>query len=189
MADRLTRIYTRGGDSGQTSLASGSRVSKQDIRIEALGELDELNSQLGLLLAQLPLTDELHPLLTPTQHRLFDIGGEIAMDDPEYQATDANDIQQLEQALDSINDTLPPLKEFILPGGSAQAAQCHLSRAQCRRAERRLHQLAAEHQVNPQSVAYLNRLSDLLFVCARQLARRNQGQEVLWQPKARPNPT
>ncbi len=188
MADRLTRIYTRGGDSGQTSLASGVRVSKQDARIEALGELDELNSQLGLLLAQLPTTDALQPLLTPVQHRLFDIGGEIAMDSPDYQAIDASDTDALEQALDAINDTLPPLKEFILPGGSPLAAHCHLSRAQCRRAERRLHQLASEHPFNPHSVSYLNRLSDLLFVCARQLARRNNGQEVLWQAKVPRNP-
>ncbi|MCV6590569.1 MAG: cob(I)yrinic acid a,c-diamide adenosyltransferase [Marinobacterium sp.] len=180
MADRLTRIYTRRGDSGQTSLASGTRVDKYDLRVEAMGELDELNCQLGLLLSHLDNNDSLRPILASLQHRLFDMGGEIAMDNNNYQALTADDVNQLEQSLDALNDTLPPLKEFILPGGSQTAALCHQSRALCRRAERRLYQLAEQHSVNPQSLAWLNRLSDLLFVCARVLARRNNGQEVLW---------
>lgn len=184
MADRLTRIYTRGGDKGQTSLASGARISKQDIRVEALGALDELNCQLGILLANLAPDDNLHQLLTPIQHRLFDLGGEVAMDSSDYQVLQAEDTCVLEQSLDAINDTLPPLKEFILPGGSKDAAQCHLCRAFCRRAERRLIALAEQHSINHHSLSWLNRLSDLLFVCARQLARRNGGTEVLWKPRS-----
>lgn len=185
MADRLTRIYTRSGDKGTTSLGSGERVAKDDSRIESLGTLDELNCQLGVLLAILETDDPIGVMLTPSQHRLFDIGGEVAMDSTEYRVIEQSDVDQLEQQLDQLNEQLPPLKEFILPGGNQPAASAHLSRAICRRAERRLQTMASSEQLNPFSLAYVNRLSDLLFVCARVLARRDQGAEVLWQPKAK----
>ncbi|MBY4678598.1 cob(I)yrinic acid a,c-diamide adenosyltransferase [Marinobacterium arenosum] len=183
MANRLTRIYTRTGDKGQTGLGGGKRVAKFDVRIEAMGDIDELNSQLGVVIALLAADDPLRDALQPIQHRLFDLGGEIAMDSDQYQVIEADDVSALEQLLDRYNADLPSLKEFILPGGSPAAAHCHLARTVCRRAERKLHKLAAEHGFNPQSVGYVNRLSDLLFVVARLLARRDGGQEILWQPK------
>ena len=180
MADRLTRIYTRRGDKGETSLASGRRVKKYDLRIEALGDVDELNCQLGMMIA-LADSEPFHPLLLRIQNQLFDLGGELAVDSAEYQAINAKHIEQLEQQLDAINAELPPLKEFILPGGSALAAQTHLARAVCRRAERRIMELASVEAINEPISGYLNRLSDLLFVLARYFARQGGG-EILWQP-------
>lgn len=183
MSNRLTRIYTRRGDTGSTSLANGQRIPKYHPRIEALGDVDELNSLLGLLLAQLEAEDPLFPLLRQVQNDLFDIGGEVAVADPDYRVITQDAVLQLELRLDELNESLPPLQEFILPGGCPAAAQAHFCRCVCRRAERRMTELAAAESVNPQSVAFLNRLSDLLFVCARHLSRRTGGEEILWQPR------
>ncbi len=183
MSNRLTRIYTRSGDKGTTGLANGSRVAKYHPRIEALGDVDELNSLLGCLLAELSADDTLAPLLLRVQNDLFDLGGELAVADPNYTVITVQVVEWLEAELDVLNESLPPLQEFILPGGNRAAAQAHLARSICRRAERRAVALAETESLNPQGVAYLNRLSDLLFVCARVLSRRDGGEEVLWQPR------
>jgi cob(I)alamin adenosyltransferase len=181
MGHRLSKIYTRTGDDGTTGLGDGSRVAKDSLRVEAYGTVDELNSALGLLLAgELPTT--LQQCLLRVQHRLFDLGGELCV--PGFALMAARHVEQLEQTLDALNADLPPLKDFILPGGNAQAARCHLARTVCRRAERRVASLAREESLNPEGLRYLNRLSDLLFVMARVLARRDGGQEVLWQKDA-----
>ncbi|GGO82927.1 ATP--cobalamin adenosyltransferase [Marinobacterium nitratireducens] len=185
MADRLTRIYTRSGDRGTTALADGRRVDKYHPRIEAIGDLDELNALLGVLLAELAADDPLLAVLAPLQHDLFDLGGELAMVDEAYRVMDAEAVASLERHLDALNGALPPLQEFILPGGNRASALCQQARAVCRRAERRLVELAGREPVNCHSLGYLNRLSDLLFVCARVLARRQQGREVCWQPRHR----
>ncbi|MBR9882754.1 MAG: cob(I)yrinic acid a,c-diamide adenosyltransferase [Oceanospirillales bacterium] len=183
MGNRLTRLYTRKGDKGTTGLANGSRVAKTHPRIEALGEVDELNCLIGLLIADLSEGDSLKTDLQKIQNELFDLGGELAVADPNYTVIDAAVLESIEEQLDLLNETLPPLKEFILPGGNRPAASAHLARAVCRRTERRLVELAASDTVNPLSIAYINRLSDLLFVHARLLARRDGGSEVLWQPR------
>lgn len=183
MSNRLTRIYTRSGDNGTTALANGQRIPKYHPRIEALGDVDELNSLLGLLLAELDGEDTLFALLQRIQNDLFDLGGELAVADPGYSVVTQEVVLWLEQQLDGLNAELPALEEFILPGGNRAAAQAHLCRCVCRRAERRMVELAGTETVNPQSAAYLNRLSDLLFVCARTLSRRNGGNEILWQPR------
>ena len=178
MSHRLTKIYTRTGDDGSTGLAANSRVQKDDARIEAMGDVDELNSALGLLLTE-TLPDDARTLLVQIQHRLFDLGGELAM--PEYQTLSAAHTFALETAIDHWNTSLPPLKDFILPGGSRSGAQCHLARTMCRRAERRLVHLHHQTPQRPEVLRYLNRLSDLLFVLARVL-NREAGQEVTyWQ--------
>ncbi|TCK07330.1 cob(I)yrinic acid a,c-diamide adenosyltransferase [Marinobacterium mangrovicola] len=183
MSNRLTRLYTRRGDKGTTGLANGSRVAKTHPRIEALGDVDELNSLLGLLAADLTENDALQSDLMQIQNDLFDLGGELAVADSNYTVIDAGCLEALEQQVDLQNETLPPLQEFILPGGNRSAAQAHLARSVCRRAERRMVELAASDTVNPLAIAYLNRLSDLLFVYARILARRDGGQEILWRPR------
>ncbi|WP_372864405.1 cob(I)yrinic acid a,c-diamide adenosyltransferase [Spongiibacter sp.] len=180
MGHRLSKIYTRTGDDGSTGLGDGSRINKDHVRMESIGNVDELNSQIGLLIAELPAEDDFAALLSRIQHDLFDLGGELAV--PGYTLVNAERIGELEQSLDALNEDLPPLKNFILPGGSKPAALCHLARAICRRAERSLVALSREDQVNDTSRQYLNRLSDFLFVMARLLARRNGGDEVLWQP-------
>ncbi len=179
MGYRLSKIYTRTGDSGTTGLGDGSRVAKDSPRIEAIGCVDELNSLIGLLIAE-GVTEEQQQWLINIQHRLFDLGGEMAV--PGFKSVTDQHIESLEQQLDQLNETLPPLQDFILPGGSKQAAQCHQARAVCRRTERRVTQLAAlpEQDINPAGLKYLNRLSDLLFVMARTLARADGGSEVLW---------
>lgn len=177
---RLTRIYTRSGDSGQTGLADGSRIHKQDPRIEALGELDELNAAIGLVLAFDP-PDEPGKLLQGIQQQLFDLGGELAL--PDSTRLDDDDVAALEAAIDRFNAGLPPLREFILPGGPPAAAQAHFARTVCRRAERSLWRLAAREKVNSSSLAYLNRLSDLLFVVARSLAHDAGTEEITWNRK------
>lgn len=178
MADRLTRIYTRSGDDGSTGLAGGERVAKDHPRIDAIGAVDELNSHLGLLRsATLDADDD--ALLETLQHRLFDLGGELAM--PGTELLRAAHTTQLEHALDDYNAALPPLREFVLPGGSAAAARCHVARAVCRRAERELLRLSRVEPVNSAGITFLNRLSDLLFVLARTLARRDGGNEVTWR--------
>lgn len=183
MSERLNRIYTRTGDQGTTALANGQRVEKTHPRIEALGAADELNCLLGMLLAELPAEHPFIELLTPLQHDLFDLGGELAVADPQYQVITEAVVEGLEQILDNLNATLPPLQEFILPGGSRAAASCHLARSVCRRAERRMVELGHSEYINPQGAAYLNRLSDLLFVAARMLAREADN-EVLWKPRS-----
>lgn len=179
MGNRLSKIYTRTGDQGTTGLGDGSRIPKNSDRIEAIGTVDELNSAVGILLAELEAEDSLIAPLKRIQNDLFDLGGELSI--PGYQIISESHVSRLESWLDELNEELPPLKNFILPGGSKAAAYCHLARSICRRAERVMVGLAQAEAINPQGTIYLNRLSDLLFVCARVLARRNGGQEVLWE--------
>lgn len=179
MANRLTRIYTRTGDAGETGLADGSRVAKDAPRVAALGDIDELNSALGVLLAE-PLPDEVRACLTRVQNDLFDLGGELSV--PGHAIVAANHVAQLETALDQFNATLPALKDFILPGGSRAAALAHVARTVCRRAERSVVTLSRTAPAPEFAVPYLNRLSDLLFVLGRVLNRHAGGNDVLWQP-------
>lgn len=176
---RLTKIYTRTGDDGQTGLADGRRVAKDSPRITAIGDTDELNSAIGLLRAQNGDIESVDRMLESIQHRLFDIGGELAM--PGHDLCHESWVERLEHWLDELNAELPPLEEFILPGGNLAAAQAHTARATCRRAERSMLRLSASESVNSASLKYLNRLSDLLFVMARVLARREGGEEVTWK--------
>jgi cob(I)alamin adenosyltransferase len=179
MGNRLSKIYTKTGDDGTTGLGDGTRVRKDDVRVEAYGTADELNSAIGVLLAVPGLPAKIVECLTEVQHELFDLGGELCI--PGHRAIQAAHVTRLEQSLDEFNDTLPPLKEFILPGGGPGAAACHLARAIARRAERRVWTLAAAETVAPEVTQYLNRLSDLLFVLARVIARHERGTEVLWR--------
>jgi cob(I)alamin adenosyltransferase len=181
MGHRLSKIYTRTGDDGTTGLGDGSRVPKTHARIEAYGTVDEANSAIGVILAVPNLPPAVAEALTQIQHELFDLGGELAV--PDYRAIQDSHIDQLEQCLDRFNEPLPPLKEFILPGGGPAAAACHMARAITRRAERNAWALAQSETVAPEVTRYLNRLSDLLFVVARVLARHENGQEVLWKRK------
>ena len=181
MGNRLSKIYTRTGDDGTTGLGDGSRVPKDGVRVEAYGCVDEANSAIGVILAVPNLPAGVSDALTQIQHELFDLGGELAV--PGYRAIQDSHIDQLEQCLDRFNEPLPPLKEFILPGGGPAAAACHVARAIARRAERNAWALAQSEDVAPQVTRYLNRLSDLLFVVARVLARHENGQEVLWKRK------
>jgi cob(I)alamin adenosyltransferase len=174
----LNRIYTRTGDDGTTGLGDGNRVPKDSVRVEAYGTVDELNSAVGVLLAVPGLPPAVSACLTQVQHELFDLGGELCI--PGHRAINTSQVTRLEQALDAFNDPLPPLKEFILPGGGPAAAACHLARTIARRAERRVCTLARAEAVSPEVAQYLNRLSDLLFVLARVLARHERGAEVLW---------
>jgi cob(I)alamin adenosyltransferase len=178
MGNRLTKIYTRTGDGGTTGLADRSRVAKDAPRIEAIGAVDELNSVIGLLLAE-ELPDPERACLAGVQHDLFDLGGELSV--PGHAIMNKAHVERLERELDRCNTALPPLKDFILPGGSRAAALAHLARTVCRRAERRLVTLSRKHKVSPDMRAYLNRLSDLLFVVARALNRHVGRQDVLWQ--------
>ncbi len=176
MGHRLSKIYTRTGDDGTTGLADGSRVDKDSARVEAMGAVDELNSLVGaVLLHDVPA--EVDTVLTDVQHALFDIGGEMAI--PGANTLTEGYVTGLETALDGFNENLPMLKEFILPGGGAAAVAAHVARSVCRRAERRMHTLSRDEAVNPHSLRYLNRLSDLLFVLARVLAVGDRG-EVFW---------
>jgi len=177
MGNRLSKIYTRTGDKGTTGLGDGSRVDKDHLRVEAYGTVDELNSAVGLVLAtELPAA--IRKCLTQVQHELFDLGGELCM--PGTTLIPESFVVRLETELDEFNSDLPPLKDFILPGGSESAARCHIARTLARRAERRVVSLAHIETVNEASIRYLNRLSDLLFVIARVLARADGGSEVLW---------
>ncbi|MCL5041873.1 MAG: cob(I)yrinic acid a,c-diamide adenosyltransferase [Gammaproteobacteria bacterium] len=186
MGYRLSKLYTRTGDKGDTGLADGRRISKDHPRVEAMGSVDELNSQLGVLLAELaePALHTLQAHLAPIQHRLFDLGGELAV--PGYDIISADDVTALEALIDEYNAELQPLTNFILPGGSRPVALAHLARSVCRRAERRYLTLANHEAVNEQAPIYLNRLSDLLFVIARTIARLQGTPEVLWAPKPKP---
>jgi cob(I)alamin adenosyltransferase len=181
MGNRLTKLYTKTGDDGTTGLGDGSRTTKDSARIEAVGTIDELNSWVGLLLAELPANEPLIEPLTDIQHRLFDLGGELAV--PGFQLIRAEMVSDLEVLCDQLNEELPPLKEFILPGGSKSAGLCHMARAVARRAERIIVTLSTEETVGDDLRRYINRLSDVLFVMARQLARREGGQEVFWKSK------
>jgi cob(I)alamin adenosyltransferase len=184
MGNRLSKIYTRTGDDGTTGLGDGTRVTKDSRRVEAYGAVDECNSAAGMVLAVPGIPDDVRRALTEIQHDLFDLGGELCI--PGHRAiTDAH-VERLERDLDSFNAGLPPLKEFILPGGGPAAAACHLARGIARRAERRAWTLAREEAVAPEALRYLNRLSDLLFVIARVLARHETGQEVLWKRGRQP---
>lgn len=181
MGNRLTKIYTRTGDDGTTGLGTGERVPKDCPRVEAYGTVDELNSCLGLVLAVPALPPLIRTSLTGIQHRLFDLGGELAV--PGRDVILASDTAGLEAVLDQLNADLPPLRDFVLPGGTPGAAACHLARAVCRRAERRIITLQRDESVNAESVRYLNRLSDLLFVMSRVLCRMDGGAEVIWKPR------
>lgn len=191
MGFRLSKIYTRTGDTGETGLGDGRRVPKDHPRVEAIGEVDTLNSQLGLLLAGLaeqlsakPALAEVIEVLAPCQHRLFDLGGELAM--PVYQALDQAEIDRLEAAIDLWNEELGPLENFILPGGSALIAQAHVCRSLARGAERRCQHLNALEPLAGVGLAYINRLSDLLFVAARLIAKRQGIAEILWEAAKKP---
>ena len=180
MGNRLSKIVTRTGDDGTTGLGDGKRVAKDALRIEAMGTVDELNCVLGVLIAQ-PLPQPLvaEARLLEIQQELFDLGAELSR--PGLTLMDAGSVTRLEATIEQLNATLPPLQEFVLPGGSLGAAACHNARAVCRRTERRCWTLARAESVNPVSLRYLNRLSDLLFVLARTLARADGGGELLWR--------
>jgi cob(I)alamin adenosyltransferase len=178
MGHRLSKIVTRTGDAGTTGLGDGSRVGKDSLRIVAVGEVDELNSLLGLLLCE-ELPDEVRDLLISVQHDLFDLGGELAV--PGSAFLSPGQPTRLEAAVERYNSDLQPLKEFILPGGTRAAALAHLARTVCRRTERALVALAATEPVSEAARQYVNRLSDLLFVLARWLNKQAGGGDVLWQ--------
>ena len=178
MGNRLSKIYTRTGDDGTTGLGDGSRVDKDSLRVDAFGTVDEANSAIGIVLSIESVTGPIRQCLTAVQHDLFDLGGELCI--PGHAAIEAEFIDRLENDLDGFNADLPPLKDFILPGGSEAASRCHMARTICRRAERILVTLGRTEDVNEFSLKYLNRLSDLLFVMARVLARGDGGSEVIW---------
>ena len=182
MGNRLSKIYTRPGDDGSTGLGDGSRVAKDSARVTAYGTVDEANSAIGIVLAT-DIPAPVRDVLVAVQHQLFDLGGELCI--PGHAAIFDADIQRLEDHLDGFNADLPPLKEFILPGGGAAAAHCHLARTICRRAEREVVTLSHHDAVRPEAVRYLNRLSDLLFVLARVLARAGGHGETTWNHERR----
>ncbi len=181
MGHRLSRIVTRTGDDGTTGLADGSRVAKHAARITALGAVDELNSQIGVLRAE-PLPDDVQGVLQAVQNDLFDLGGELAM--PEYLQVGDGHILRLEQSVAVLNADLPALKEFILPGGTRAAALAHVCRTVCRRAERDLCVLHDQTPISANLLRYLNRLSDLLFILARVLNKRASVAEPAWRGPA-----
>jgi len=177
MGNRLSKIYTRTGDDGSTGLADGSRTEKDSLRMEAIGTVDELNSAIGMILSH-EVPEAIQHCFTRVQHDLFDLGGELAI--PTYIIMKDELTQSLEQQLDALNKDLPYLKEFILPAGGQATTCCHLARCICRRTERRCVTLHRSEPLNPFILTYLNRLSDLLFVAARALARHEGGEEVFW---------
>jgi cob(I)alamin adenosyltransferase len=178
MGKRLSKIYTRTGDDGTTGLGDGSRVAKNSRRVDAYGTIDEANSAIGVVLACDSVPQGIRTTLTDVQHDLFELGGELCI--PGHCAVKDEFIERLERELDALNADLPALKEFVLPGGGQAAAACHLARTVVRRAERVTITLASTEDVRPEAIRYLNRLSDLLFVIARVLARADTGQEILW---------
>jgi len=178
VGNRLSKIYTRTGDDGTTGLGDGSRTPKNSARVEAYGTVDEANSAIGVVLAVDVVPEDVRRCLTAVQHDLFELGGELCI--PGHRAVTQSYVDRLEEDLDAFNADLPRLKEFILPGGGSAAAACHLARTIVRRAERRTQTLAGAEDLRPEVIRYLNRLSDLLFVVARVLARLESGQEVLW---------
>ncbi len=185
MGNRLSKIYTKTGDDGTTGLGDGARVAKDSARVAAYGTVDELNSTIGIVLAQ-EIPAPIRETLTQIQHDLFDLGGELCI--PGMAMVHDADVERLERTLDGFNADLPALKDFILPGGGMAAACCHLARTVCRRAEREVVTLARSETVRPEAVRYLNRLSDLLFVLSRVLARASGHGEVLWQHERRKKP-
>ena len=182
MGNRLSKIYTKTGDDGTTGLGDGTRVAKDSARVAAYGTVDEANSAIGVLLAT-ALPEEIRDQLVSIQHQLFDLGGELCI--PGHAAIDDADVERLEQWLDAHNANLPALKDFILPGGGRAAAVCHLARTVARRAEREVVTLARHDAVRPEAIRYLNRLSDLLFVIARVLARSSGHGETIWKLERR----
>jgi len=182
MGFRLSKIVTRTGDNGTTGLGDGARVPKDAPRVDALGEIDELNSAIGVVLAE-TLPQEVRSALLAAQNDLFDLGGEISI--PGRTAMEEAHVAKLEADVSALNASLPPLKEFVLPGGSRAAAACHLARTVCRRAERSLVALARHETVSPVSLRYVNRLSDLLFVAARTVNRADGVAEPSWKPRGK----
>lgn len=183
MGNRLSKIYTRTGDDGSTGLGDGSRVAKDSLRVEAYGTVDEANSAIGVVLAANKVPDDIRDLLTTVQHQMFDLGGELCI--PGHAAIFDADVDALERQLDHYNEDLPALKDFILPGGGEAAARCHLARTIVRRAERATVALSRHESVRAEAIRYLNRLSDLLFVLSRVLARADGQGEVLWRHERR----
>ncbi|HKI75022.1 MAG TPA: cob(I)yrinic acid a,c-diamide adenosyltransferase [Pseudomonadales bacterium] len=183
MGKRLSKIYTRTGDAGTTGLGDGNRTEKDDARIEAIGTVDELNSWLGLVIEALTETgdtfSQLSAFLRTCQHRTFDLGGELSI--PGYKIVTSDHVAAIEHELDRLNESLEPLTNFILPGGSRVVAEVHVARSICRRAERRVVTLSREADVNPEAMKFLNRLSDFLFVAARHIASVGGIDEVLWE--------
>ncbi len=180
MTNRITRIYTRTGDTGDTGLSTGVRVRKDCPQIQAIGDVDELNTVIGMVSAY-DMPDELKDLFAHIQHQLFNLGAELNNADLKF--INKHIIEQLEEKIDAHNKTLPPLKNFILPGGGHAAATCHLARAVCRRAERSVVRLSEDQDLNPDLQIYLNRLSDFLFVVCRVLAKHSGEKETLWSSK------
>ena len=178
MGNRLSKIYTRTGDQGTTGMADGSRIEKDSLRVAAIGDVDELNSLLGVVISYCE-HQAIREMLVTIQHDLFNLGGQLTI--PECALVSAQRVSWLEQMLDDMNAELPPLREFILPGGGHAAAHCHLARAVCRRTERTIVSLAREFEVSDDIRAYINRLSDLLFVTCRSLSREAGELEVYWQ--------
>ncbi|MDO9206196.1 cob(I)yrinic acid a,c-diamide adenosyltransferase [Methylotenera sp.] len=178
MGNRLSKIYTRTGDDGTTGLGDGSRINKDSLRVDAMGDVDELNSVIGILLTE-TVPDILVATLIQIQHDLFNVGGEICI--PGYVILHKERIENLEESIDALNGSLAPLKEFILPGGTKAAAYCHLARTVCRRAERKLVELHRNEKVTDISLQYLNRLSDLLFVMCRIINKEANVSDVLWK--------
>lgn len=176
--NRISRVTTKTGDEGSTGLADGSRVDKDDPRIACIGDIDELNSLIGVLVAS-GVSDDIAGYLRNIQHRLFDIGGELAT--PGQAMLQLDSVNRLEELLNTYNEDLPPLREFVLPGGNMPGAICHMIRSVCRRAERSIVSLSRDQYVNPVTVMYINRLSDLLFVFARTLVLHKGGKEVYWE--------
>ena len=181
MGKRLSKIYTRTGDDGTTGLGDGSRTAKDSARVEAYGTVDEANSAIGVVLSHASVPESVRSSLTAVQHDLFELGGELCI--PGHSAITDAAVERLERDLDTHNQDLPALADFILPGGGPAAAACHLARTVVRRAERRTKTLADAESVRGEALKYLNRLSDLLFVYARVIARAESGQEVLWNRK------
>ena len=178
MPDRLNRIVTRGGDRGETSLGDGSRIPKSDPRIGLLGDVDELNSWIGVVLSPNP-GPEVSDVLEGVQHDLFDLGGALCF--PGAPMLSARHVGRVEEAAEALNETLPPLKEFVLPGGAPLIAWLHVSRTVCRRTERAASALLSTDETAAEALAYLNRLSDFLFIAARFEAKRAGAPEILWR--------
>jgi len=183
MANRLSRIVTRTGDDGSTGLASGERIAKDQPRVAAMGDVDELNSNIGLLLTE-TLPDAVRDALVGVQHDLFDLGGELSL--PGHTLVTEAHLSRIDSLIEQFNNDLPPLREFILPGGSRAAALAHVARVVCRRAERTLVNLRHNADLHSLPSQYLNRLSDLLFVLARVINRAGGGSDVHWQQGRKP---
>jgi len=178
MGFRLSKIYTRKGDSGTTGMADGSRLAKDSLRMHAIGDVDELNSMVGVVIKKTPVGDVQQNMIT-IQHDLFNLGGQLAM--PDYVMVNQSRIDWLEKTLDEMNEPLSPLKEFILPGGTEASCFCHMARTICRRTERSLVSLNTETEIDGLLLAYINRLSDWLFVAGRSLNKLENTAEVYWK--------